>query len=29
MYVTEDELGNMEVFDVGTDGSPVYTGEVA
>jgi hypothetical protein len=28
MYVTEDELGNMEVFDVGTDGLPLYMGEV-
>ena len=27
MYVTEDELGRMEVFDVGTDGLPLYRGE--
>jgi len=26
LYVTEDELGTMEVFDVGTDGFPLYTG---
>lgn len=26
LYVTEDELGTMEVFDVGTDGLPLYTG---
>jgi gluconolactonase len=24
LYVTEDELGNIEVFDVGTDGLPLY-----
>jgi gluconolactonase len=26
IYVTEDEFGTMEVFDVGTDGLPLYTG---
>lgn len=26
IYVTEDELGRMEVFEVGTDGLPLYTG---
>jgi gluconolactonase len=26
IYVTEDELGRIEVFDVGTDGLPLYTG---
>ncbi len=25
LYVTEDELGTMEVFDVGTDGLPLHT----
>jgi len=25
IYVTEDEFGTMEVFDVGTDGLPLYT----
>jgi len=28
IYVTEDEKGTMEVFDVDTDGLPLYTGEV-
>ncbi len=28
IYVTEDEFGTLEVFDVGTDGLPLYTGEV-
>ena len=27
IYVTEDEFGRMEVFYVGTDGLPLYTGE--
>lgn len=26
IYVTEDEFGTMEVFGVGTDGLPLYTG---
>jgi len=26
IYVTEDEFGTMEAFDVGTDGLPLYTG---
>lgn len=26
IYVTEDQFGRMEVFDVGTDGLPLYTG---
>jgi gluconolactonase len=26
IYVTEDEFGTMEVFDVDTDGLPLYTG---
>jgi gluconolactonase len=26
IFVTEDELGRMEVFDVGTDGLPQFTG---
>ena len=26
LYVTEDELGTMEVFDAGTDGFPLYRG---
>jgi gluconolactonase len=26
LYVTEDELGTLEAFDVGTDGLPLYTG---
>ena len=25
IYVTEDELGSLEVFEVGTDGFPLYT----
>ena len=25
IYVTEDEFGTLEVFDVGTDGWPLYT----
>ena len=25
IYVTEDELGNLETFDVGVDGRPLYT----
>ena len=28
IYVTEDAKGTMEVFDVDTDGLPLYTGEV-
>ncbi len=28
IYVTEDQNGTMEVFDVGADGQPLYTGEV-
>ena len=28
IYVTEDQNGTMEVFDVGADGRPLYTGEV-
>jgi sugar lactone lactonase YvrE len=24
IYVTEDQLGQMEAFDVGTDGLPLY-----
>ena len=28
IYVTEDQKGTMEVFDVDTDGLPLYTGEV-
>jgi gluconolactonase len=27
LYVTEDERGALEVFDVGTDGFPLYRGE--
>jgi gluconolactonase len=27
MYVTEDQKGTMEIFDVDTDGLPLYTGE--
>ena len=26
IYVTEDEKGTFEVFEVGTDGLPLYTG---
>jgi len=28
IYVTEDEKGTMEIFDVDTDGLALYTGEV-
>ncbi len=28
IYVTEDQRGTIEVFDVDTDGLPLYTGEV-
>lgn len=28
IYVTEDEKGTIEVFDVDTDGLPLYTGQV-
>ena len=28
IYVTEDQKGTLEVFDVDTDGLPLYTGEV-
>jgi gluconolactonase len=27
LYVTEDEFGTMEMFDVNTDGMPLYTGK--
>lgn len=28
IYVTEDQFGTLEVFDVETDGLPIYTGKV-